>query len=373
MKTRLSKLYVIMILLLFTSCSHKGEGYLLEGEIIGEDECLKRGIIYMQIAETKGVIYDSAKLRNGRFKFEGKLESPERMLLFVKDIPYNIPICLENDRYKIVAESASLRDAKISGGESQELFNKLNIKSKKVMERYKLNELLPEFLSSETDSLRKSEINTILTDANLEMSKYNDSLISANPESFFSLLNLFETVNVADFNKVVERLRFFEDRNLFSDNKYFNSIKVIIYKRETLLAGKTAPDFALFNTNKEKLALKELTVKNRQTLLIFWASWNQESINLCKRFYSEYKNGNLKNTAIIAVAINDMEDNWKKVIEKENFDWINLIDNDQKEVMLKYNIKLIPKAFLIDNKNKIVMSDFRFKDFERLVNSNSLE
>ncbi len=365
--------FSFFLVLLFTGCSYGGEGYVIEGRISGDEECLRRGKIYMQIAETKGVLYDSAGLRRGRFKFEGKLDSPERMLLFVKDIPQNIPICLENDNYRIEAQSSSLRDAKISGGESQELFNKLNIKSKNVMERYKLNEILPEFLNPETDSVRKSEINTILKRANSEMGSYNDSLISANPESFYSLLNLFETVNVADFNKVTERLRFFEDRNLYSGNKYLKLIKEIINRRETLLAGKTAPDFALNSYNGDKLFLKDITVKNSMTILLFWASWNNESIDIIRQYYSSYKRGKFKNTEIVTVSINDLENNWRRVIERENFDWINMIDNAQKEVMIKYNINLIPKVFLIDNKNMIVMSDFSLEDIERFNNSNSLK
>lgn len=365
------RLYAILILLL-TGCSYGSEGYMIEGKIKGEGESLSREKIYMQIAGTKGVIYDSAELRNGKFKFRGKLDSPERMLLFVKGLPYNIPICLENAKYNINAESGSLRDAKISGGESQELFNKLNTKSKKVMERYNLNEILSEYLNADTDSVRKGRLNAILSTANSEMKRFNDSLIESAPDSFFSLLNLYETANVEEFSVVCKRLNFFEKKSLYSDNRFLISIKETIKRREALLAGKEAPNLALTSYSGQTLYLNDITRKNRLTILLFWASWNKESIQMCRRYQSVYKKGKYKDAEIVAVSINDSENNWREIIKKEKIDWINMIDNGYREAMLKYNVNLIPKVFLIDDQNRIVMSDFRFEDLELFINSKSL-
>jgi len=324
-------------------------------------------MIYMQIAETKGMIYDSALVRNGRFVFRGKLNSPERMLLYIKGLPYNIPICLENDNYRIVAESGSLRDAKISGGESQELFNLLNIKNKEVIKKYNLNELLPEFINPVNDSLRNSELNLTLNFANSEMRKFNDSLMKANPTSFYSLLNLYDLCKVGDYYDILDKVKDFN--NNFQNNKYYKKIHETLKTRESLLPGKIAPDLTLININGKTFHLKDLFKKNQKTILIFWSSWNNESYQFIKLYINNLisNNWNLKN-GFITISVNDEVHNWRRKILEENIDATHLIEYSVGEAVNKYNLELIPQMFIIDNKGIIKSSDNKM-DVKSVINS----
>jgi hypothetical protein len=323
----------------------------------------------MQIANTKGVIFDSAELNNGRFFFSGNLNTPQKLLLFVKELPFNIPLYLENEKYIITADSKSLRDAKIIGGESQEMFNKLKAKSGSVMAKYNLNMIMSEYLKQDSDSARMSELDYIIKNANMEMDKFNDSLIAINPTSFYSLLNLYEISNVADFDNVLGRFKLFEESALYDNNKYFNAIKENIARREPLLTGKYAPDLILQDLDGEIVDLKEIAKKSSLTVIVFWASWSKESVDFLKRVKNTTNPEVWERVRVLTVAVNDIKSNLENVIKKEKFNGINLIDNKDKDAMRIFNINLIPKYIVVDNNYTIVINDFRFEEIEEFLNS----
>ncbi len=360
--------FCYILIFIITACSSVEEGYIVKGKIVGDEECLKRGMIYMQIANTKGIIFDSAELNNGRFLFSGNLNTPEKLLLFVKELPFNIPLYLENEKYIITADSKSLRDAKIIGGESQEMFNMLKTKSGSVMAKYNLNMIMSEYLKQDSDSSRMSELDYIIKNANMEMDKFNDSLIAINPTSFYSLLNLYEISNVADFDKVLGRFKLFEESALYDNNNYFNAIKESIARREPLLSGQIAPYLKLHDIKGKSVDLKEIAKKNSLTVIVFWASWSKESVDFLKRVKKVSNKEVWKRVRILAVAVNDIKSNLEDVIEKEKFNWTHLIDNEDKDAMRIFNINLIPKYIVVDNNYTIVINDFRFEEIEEFLN-----
>lgn len=70
--------------------------------------------------------------------------------------------------------------------------------------------------------------------------------------------------------------------------------------------------------------------------------------------YEKYKND--QRIAFIGIAIHDGMDKWKKAIEEDKPDWIQLIDKNDL-VMNTYVANAIPQFILIDKQGNIVNFD----------------
>lgn len=348
-------LFVIFILITL-SCDTNNEGYLIKGVIKGEEIAIKDGIIYIQKANTKS-IFDSTQIKKGRFTFKGNLQMPDKYMIFMKELNYNIPIYLENTTFRVEALSHNLREATVTGGITQQLINNTATKSRDIMIKYNLNHILGELMKPDLSEVLRSQYSSVVNSANSEMKNFVDSIVVANPTSFYSLLNLNEVVNVEKIEELEKRVESFERSGQFQGNSYIIKIKEIIEKRRVLEPGNTAPDFSLLSSEGGMVTLSNIYKENRFTLLIFWSSWSSESMQFCKKigeYYSFYRN---RGVEIVALTVGDIERTWREKIKSENFSWIHLKDSQQATVTSMYNVQMIPHAILIDSEGKIIINN----------------
>ena len=77
------KLFIIIAgLLMLGACTGKTEGFVLKGELEGAPD--DHWVFLTNTGQTH--YYDSTRLKNGRFEFKGKVDSPElRCITYFKD------------------------------------------------------------------------------------------------------------------------------------------------------------------------------------------------------------------------------------------------------------------------------------------------
>ncbi|MFT4155846.1 TlpA family protein disulfide reductase [Parafilimonas sp.] len=151
-------------------------------------------------------------------------------------------------------------------------------------------------------------------------------------------------------------------------NFYKTSLeKKFIEKENELIrtqVGKPAPLFTLENNFGETFTLEEF--KGKVIYLDLWASWcgpcRAETPSF-KILYDKFKDNS--QIAFISIAVHDGVNEWKKAIEKDKPNWLQLIDKDG-FVWKSYVANAIPKFILIDKKGNIV-------DFDAPRPSNALE
>ena len=116
--------------------------------------------------------------------------------------------------------------------------------------------------------------------------------------------------------------------------------------------GKPAPKFVLESNLGKIYSLEDF--KGKVVYLDLWASWcapcRAESPGF-KILYDKFRNNN--QVAFISIAVLDGYDNWKKALDEDKPDWIQLIDKDD-IVGKSYVADFIPKFILIDKKGNIV-------------------
>lgn len=136
-----------------------------------------------------------------------------------------------------------------------------------------------------------------------------------------------------------------------------------------LATGKEAPDFEeLMVDRKTKMKLSDL--RGKVVLLDFWASWcgpcRKENPNVVA-LYDKYKD---KGFTVMSVSLDDNLDRWKQAIEQDNLKWpyhVSDLKKWQSAAGAKYQVRGIPFTVLIDKEGKIIQTNLRGADLERVV------
>lgn len=101
-----------------------------------------------------------------------------------------------------------------------------------------------------------------------------------------------------------------------------------------------------------------LAIKKRYVLLHFWSSINSSSIEMNPELKRVYERFNKKGFEVYAVSVDGNLARWKKAVEFEELNWINVCDtaflNSQTQVV--YNVQQIPTNYLIDLQSEEIIS-----------------
>ena len=132
------KLFIIIAgLLMLGACTGKTEGFVLKGELEGAPD--DHWVFLTNTGQTH--YYDSTRLKNGRFEFKGKVDSPElRCITYFKDPSQrvfgwdkilNIPVFIENAVIQVTLPFAEMPSKlqkelpaglQVKGSESHDLY-----------------------------------------------------------------------------------------------------------------------------------------------------------------------------------------------------------------------------------------------------------
>lgn len=164
---------------------------------------------------------------------------------------------------------------------------------------------------------------------------------------------------------------------------YFSNLKDQHYKRNLSAkfaegindfiktqVGKPAPKFVLESNLGKTYHLEDF--KGKVIYLDLWASWCRPcraQIPYLKTLYDKFRNND--QVAFISIAVLDGLNDWKKALEEDKPDWIQLFDKDG-FVSKNYIADHIPKFFLIDKKGIIVNNKAPWPttgvEIEKLIN-----
>lgn len=106
--------------------------------------------------------------------------------------------------------------------------------------------------------------------------------------------------------------------------------------------------------------------KGQVTLVIFWASGNQESVNALLQLRPVYKKYHQKGFEIYAISLDNNKLQWMNSIDFNEFEWINVseLNYPASRANQLYNVTALPTGFLINREGDVVAKNLYGRTLE---------
>lgn len=301
---------------------------------------------------------NSARVKNGFFMFEGKVDRP--IAVHIVSTDRVIPFILENANIMINANQSGVL---IQGGEQQEIFNQFSRNNMKLLQTQ--DQILQEFLQAEQAGNKKqmqaltTQFEMVVADARKEEEKllmqYADSYVAAYVVAS-GMYQLELDVLKARYALLGKNAR---------ATAPGRSVELLIEKWESLAEGNKAPDFTVSTLQGDSLTL--YSIKAKLKLVHFWdasdAICRQDNVNLLKL----YQHFHLKGFEIISISGGENEQVWRNAINTDGMFWRNGIDYDLRVFHL-YGVRTLPYTVLLDEEDRIVAKNLNAKELQKEIN-----
>ena len=351
MKLR-NKTLVILVFCTFSLCRLKGQVNIKQQYTIHGNITMDSGHVYLESYDfnfKSPSIIDSTEIVDKKFKIQLVNKKIHSCLIIIKGYPYRNIFYLDNKNIYIDIDTSTNKFL-VKGGKENVLyesylnnFEKLylpikNLRKKKdtitsFKEKLSIEDSITHFDSilflvlKRTILKNKNHISTLLPISEFENNKHGNEGLT--------LLNKMPP----SIKKTIDWLNVERSFNIFLTKK--------------ITKNKIAPDFMLSDSSNQIISLHNF--KGKIILLDFWASWCEP----CIREFPDLKEIAKKNIpnglVMISISVDKYSNlnKWKKALNQYDLNWINLIDNKNKEVEKKYEVDAIPKQILIDRNGKI--------------------
>lgn len=339
----------VALSVLFAACDTQKK-YELSGKIEGQTE----GKIFLNIEKDRQLVkIDSADIVNGEFKIEGSVAVPDMYYLQIGDKRGAIPVFLENAPIKVEANVEAMRDAKITGSASQDLYQKfvdsmMEFKSKQepIVAAYRKANA-----EKDEEAVKKAiaEYDAIDAEKMESIKKFVKSNSNSAAVAIVTKNNLLSQLKVNE----VEELY-----NTFAEDVKATRSAIAIKERIELLnkvaVGQPAPDFTLNTPEGTPFSLSSL--KGKVVVIDFWASWcgpcRRENPHMVE-IYNELHD---KGVEFLGVSLDKKKEDWVKAIEKDGLIWNHVSDLEywNSAAAKLYGINSIPATVVIDQNGVIV-------------------
>lgn len=355
------KKLIPLVFVIFYTCQDAKENYDTF-QINGKIENVKDGTTVFIRYDS---IIDSTWIKNGTFKFTGSVLIPTKGNVYLKD--YEIPnwFWIENTKIDVYHDKNDVSKTLIDGGKEQKIADILEVRSKTT--KRKMDSISTFFVANKA-SLSKDEKARIIQQLDELFQE-----IENNAEQFIR-----EFPNCYESASLLHLKRFSWDKELLKElfllmNKDFQATsygeKLLKHLKLNVnpQIGDKYVDFTQKDTNNQDVKFSE--VKNKYTLIEFWASWcapcRQSNPELIKVYNTYHKNG----FEIVGVSIDDNEDNWLNAIKQDSLPWVNLTDLKfvDNEAHIIYNVNGVPDNVLIDDNDIIIGRYLKAKELDSIL------
>jgi len=348
-------LAILVFVMAVYSCQSAKDEYSIKGSVAG----VETGKVYLQkLVDGQPQSVDTAELVGGKFTFKGKMEMPDIRFLRLNDQDYFAQFFLDNANITVTANKDSLRNTKITGSPTQDVFKiyitemeKLNKEVMALQEKYQ-----SAMSMNNTDAAEKAKIDyQAMIDNNKVYTKnfvkeHSNSVVSP----YITLFQLASQIDGAELDSIASKFA-----PELSKSEYVVKINEIVQEQKKTAIGVVAPDFTMNDPEGKPIQLSSL--KGKVVLVDFWASWcgpcRQENPNVVK-LYQQYHS---KGFEILGVSLDKTKEDWLKAIKDDNLTWIHVSDLQfwQNAAARLYGVNAIPQSFLLDKDGKIIGKGLR--------------
>jgi peroxiredoxin len=336
-----------------------------EYSIKGSIEGVETGKVFLQkLVDGQPQTVDTAAIVAGKFSFKGKMPIPDIRILRLNERDYFAQFFLENADISVSAKKDSLKNTKIKGSSSQDIFQIYLDEMKKLQKE--INALHEKYTASmKVNNIAEADKAKIDYQALLDNSLvFVKNFVKEHPKS-----NVSAYVTVQQLAPQVDEFELESIVNNFppeiSTSDYVIELKKELADKKKTSVGNMAPDFTMNDPDGKPIQLS--SYKGQVVLLDFWASWcmpcRQENPNIVQ-LYQKYHS---KGFEILGVSLDRAKDRWVKAIEEDKLTWPQVSDLKfwQNAAARMYAVTLIPQSFLIDKDGKIIAKGLKVDELSK--------
>jgi len=172
---------------------------------------------------------------------------------------------------------------------------------------------------------------------------------------------LMRGFEMLELNEVMQYIAKIYSPSIPCENEEKSTLKRRLDSQK-MSAGTVAPLFTLIDAAGDSISLTNITSKYK--LIVFYATWCPHCEQLLPDLYQWYLNRDM-DIEVIAVSIDENQDDWRAFIEERGYCWINCNEPGKWDgkVATGYNIYATPTMFLLDKENHIISKPISFGDF----------
>ncbi|RKE57255.1 TlpA disulfide reductase family protein [Sphingobacterium detergens] len=363
------KITIATLASLAALCANAQQSFSIQGQLSSHHDGKKVLLQYPNPEGLKDPIKDSTFVKNGVFKFEGKLfKDVERAILILSEPNENVDlseywkyyerdlqyIMLENDSFQL--SGPTIKEAHVTGGKVQADFNLLNEQLKPWKERMQLLSQQSLKLSRSGREKAAEALWPKMKPITAEIDQIENNFRISHPDSFVSLYLIAMKGGIdhpdfeSQFNALSPRVQ-----NSDLGKEMDSTLKAT----QVVAAGNRALDFTLNSTQGQPVSLSSF--KGKYVLLDFWASWCSPCRDLHPHMIKVYEKYKSENFEIVAVSMDSKKEAWLKAIKQDGIPWIQLSDLKglKNQAAILYGITGIPQNFLIDPNGVIIGKELK--------------
>ncbi len=357
------KLLIPVLILLLSSCSVKHDGYYIKGKIDG----LENGLAILQRRDqNKFIPIDSARIKNGKFTLEGKINEAQMCYIKVNDTLPPIRLMLENVTYSIKADIDNLGNPNIKGSALQDKIDQYNALVKPYEDRLDSIYYYIQYAGKNTSTGFLDSLNGVFNAIELKEKDVSKQFIINNSNTIIGPYILWGTVayelNLTEMMELSSKFNPSLDSTI-----YVKQIKNYIQTLTRVRNGEMFTNISLPDTSGTMTSLA--SVRGKFTLIDFWASWckpcRQDNPGLSK-IYNHFK---AKGFEIFGVSLDNDEQAWKKAIREDGLKWIQVSDLKgwQSAGVKLYGVRAIPHTILINPLGQIMEKDLSLNKLQSIL------
>lgn len=342
---------VIILTLVFSGCSKKQDGFVIEGKVTGFKDSTK---IYLSDSDAQKEM-DSTLVVDGQFKFKGKVESPKKISLMSEyeqgERPAYKSFWVDNSRITVKGNYENFNYAEVLGSEPQKTADILLNKTKQL--RIKRDSLSERYRELHQEDGKRKEMNEVV----LKIQKI-DSLTEQKEMKFIkSHTNSYASLEQLKYKKTQipkDTLQKYYDKlnPKFKETKYGKVLHTHLNSRlaET---GVQYIDFEAKTIDGEKFKLSD--IKDKYILLNFWSS-NCGGCRMANKALAEKYTKLKDHIELVGFNVDKNKEAIEKAMDKDSITWttVTTFKGIDGEIPVKYQIRGVPTFFIINPDGEIV-------------------